>query len=702
MTRRFNGKAIIDEAAARTWSSNDSVFREKLIEWANEIQNDLTSEIPIDYYKFRLKKLLPTQQEIISLKLPKPTAPSVAFAETSTTISYNTTTSGNFVSNSDISYGATSASLAATSSNANETFYANFTSSINGWRGAGTLTGTAVNSATISNGKLDLTGGTNKYVHYDADGNADSQQTLTVEFDVTPNYTGSPASNQFFFNIRKDASSVNNMIDIQHNSGSGLFVTLYNSAGALVSSTNLGAWSPTAGTSYSFSLNVDATTGATRLFIDGTQKGSTITDTYTRDANIGYFAIGVSSAKTELPNFAINDFRVFSTVQHTTTYTPASYVPDYNDAEQTIEVSTGVSIDELNTFTAVTSEPTNTQIGFVLNVDGTDKYWDGSAWSASDGTLAQSNTAAVVSTNGNALLSTTATIKVLAILYNTSEEDTPSITSVTLGDIGLANGDSYKVYTTFVVYDEDLENYIESELGTASSAIAADLTDQDISVSSIDTFDGDTTVNPANVYRRVYMAKLASGETSYAEPFYIGEIQDNTTTTYTISSDATSTITPPSASEIDQISSDHPFFPNGNRWLQKLGSNQLRRFDPDSSTSTSPFAFDYIGPDKIRLYPMLSSTATTAERTLVYHVYRRPHEVFYDVDRDIDLPIVAKKALIEGIVWKAYEYRDRDRAQEKLNNYEEFKAQFKNKINRNRIKPGVVRDVTGDTFGMEV
>jgi len=702
MTRRWNGKALIDEVAARTWSANDTTFRERLIEWSNQIQNDLSSEIPVDYYKFRLKKQLPTNQELISLNVEKPSAPSVDYATTTATISYNSTTSGNFVSNSNIVYGASSATLATTSSNANETFYANFTSSIDGWRGAGTLTGTSVNGATISNGVLDLTGGTNKYVSYNADGNADSQQTLTVEFDVTPNYTGTPASNQFFFNIRKNSTSLHNMIDVQHNATSGIFVTAYNSSAALVFSTNLGAWAPTSGTTYSFSLNVDATTGSTKLFIDGTQFGSTIVSTWTRDSNIEYFALGVSSAKNETPNFSLNDFRVFSTVQRTTTYTPASYVPDYNDAEQTIEVSTGTSIDELYTFTAVTNEPTNTQIGFILDVDGTDKYWDGSAWSASDGSLAQSNTAAVINTNAAALLSTTGTVKVMAVLYNTSEEDTPSITSVTLGDIGLVDGTTYKIYATFVIYDEDMENYIESELGTASAAIVADLTDQDISVTSIDTYDGDATVAPANIYRRIYMAKLTSGETAYGEPLFVAEIQDNSTTTYTITADTTSTITPPSDSEIDQISSDHPFFVSGNRWLSKVDMNAQRRFDPDSSTSTSPYAYDHVGTDKINLYPKLATTATTAQRTLSYWVYRRPHEIFYDVDREIDLPISAKKALIEGIVWLAYEYRDRDRAQEKLRNYEEFKAQFKNKINRTRVRPGVVRDVSGDTFGMEV
>ena len=63
---------------------------------------------------------------------------------------------------------------------------------------------------------------------------------------------------------------------------------------------------------------------------------------------------------------------------------------------------------------------------------------------------------------------------------------------------------------------------------------------------------------------------------------------------------------------------------------------------------------------------------------------------------------MAKKALFEGVIWKAYEFKDRDGKQEKLGNYEEFKKQLKKKLKRQKARPSTVTDVMGDTFGYEV
>lgn len=279
----------------------------------------------------------------------------------------------------------------------------------------------------------------------------------------------------------------------------------------------------------------------------------------------------------------------------------------------------------------------------------------------------------------------------------------PTTPSVALGSGGsLVENSVYKVYTSFLVYDQDLDIYMESEPSVASSELTATASDKTISVSSIDTLDGDTTVSPTNIYRRIYLSVKASGETSFGEPFFIADIEDNTTTVYSITAESSSTVTPPSDSELDQISEDLPFFVSSNRYLTRESKNTIRRFDPDSSTSTTPDIFDYMGTDRIVLYPKLDAASTTAQRTLVYHVYRRPHEIFYDDSLKIDLPIIFKKALIEGVIWKGYEYRDREGAQGKLANYEEFRRQAINKITRQKGRPNTVLDVNGDTFGMSI
>ena len=256
----------------------------------------------------------------------------------------------------------------------------------------------------------------------------------------------------------------------------------------------------------------------------------------------------------------------------------------------------------------------------------------------------------------------------------------------------------YKVLTTFIIWDEQQRNYIESEASSVSGTVTATAANKTIDLTAIDTYDGDTTVKPATIWRRVYLQVSTDSGSTFGEPLFIQDIEDNTTTTLSITAESTSVITPPSDSEIDHMASDNPRNISTGRWLQKQSMDHVQRWDPNGSTGT-PDSFDHIGPTDIFIYPALESTATDAQRTYVYWVHRRPHEIFYDVDREMDLPISAKKALVEGVIWKGYEFRDRDRTEQKLNNYQIFKKEWQNKMTREKTRPGVVRDINGDTYG---
>ena len=63
------------------------------------------------------------------------------------------------------------------------------------------LTGTGVGGAAISGNRLDLAHNDVRYVTYDANLNADMQDVGAIKFKVTPNYSGSPDSNQYFVSI---------------------------------------------------------------------------------------------------------------------------------------------------------------------------------------------------------------------------------------------------------------------------------------------------------------------------------------------------------------------------------------------------------------------------------------------------------------------------------------------------------------------
>ena len=275
-------------------------------------------------------------------------------------------------------------------------------------------------------------------------------------------------------------------------------------------------------------------------------------------------------------------------------------------------------------------------------------------------------------------------------------------TAVIASGGSLTDGSTYKVYVTFVIYDEDLRDYIESEPSPVSAACVADATNKTISLTNLDVLDGGTAVVPKDIYRNLYVATLASGETSYAEPFFHSHIKNNTATTASITSEPTSTVTPPSASEISMISEDEPFFDASNSFLQKRSMNLIRRSTVTDQTSTTPYAFDYVGPTKIFIYPQLSSSATVNQRTISYHVYRRPHEFFYDVDRPVDLPIDFRSVLLQGIVYRVYYQRDRDGKVSEFQKYERMRDDVINRLTRQRGGPGVVHDTLGDVDGWSI
>lgn len=279
---------------------------------------------------------------------------------------------------------------------ADATFYASFNSDINGNWGGGVLTGTSVGGASVSGGNLDLGHEDVRYVEYDADLNADSVQVGCVRMRITPQYSGSPATNQFFVCIGKQTVSQINKIVIYHATSGQLRASLTNSSGVgIVNFSN--AWSPTTGTEYEIEFNWDLTAGALRIFVDGAVHASD-SSTGTRDSNIGLLRIGEEVNPGSAPSdFLVNDILIFSTVQHTTTYTPdwsGIYEAIYVESKVELPAFSYTDVGAIQAFTNLTTTESNSPQQ-VWN----DLYWDGAAWSASDGSFAQSNSVAEIVTN---------------------------------------------------------------------------------------------------------------------------------------------------------------------------------------------------------------------------------------------------------------------------------------------------------------
>ncbi len=284
-------------------------------------------------------------------------------------------------------------------------FGANYSAGIDANWSGGVLTGTATNGAAVVSGKLDLSHFDIRYVEYAGVGNADFLvQTGTLKARVTPAYSGTPTgTHKVFLGVLNVNGSKVNRIQIQHNVGTGqLTVIIAGSNGTDIMNVGMGVWNPTSGTEYEIELNYDVTAGATRLFVDGVQLGTTKTQTGTRSSAISFLRIGAGIAGTSVSNFDIQDVALFSTVQHTAGYTPDYVVPDDKFAETDVILPefAHIGAGSILTLTSlVTTEVGAAKYTIQMNQSGNYLYWDGAAWSTSDGTYAQATSKTDFNTN---------------------------------------------------------------------------------------------------------------------------------------------------------------------------------------------------------------------------------------------------------------------------------------------------------------
>ena len=286
------------------------------------------------------------------------------------------------------------------------TYYAAWTSSINAnWSGipAGSLTVTPEGAAVIDSDGLNLTGyNSATYAVINTTNNIDTTGTGTIEFEITPNYTGTPSNLQQFLSVSAGLGSVDNLINIFQNGGN-LDLQVHNSGGGIAINTGA-AWSPVAGTTYTFTLQY--TSGATTLFIDGVSF-LTSAATYARTA-VGYCAVGSSYLGAGgQPNFWIKNFAWYSTV-----ITPISEVLSptiYLSATAILPLFTYAETGSLQAFTGLATSDIN---GVTYTVNG--MYWNGSAWVSSNGSYSQANSSSIVNLN-IASLTPASTLQINAI-----------------------------------------------------------------------------------------------------------------------------------------------------------------------------------------------------------------------------------------------------------------------------------------------
>lgn len=92
-----------------------------------------------------------------------------------------------------------------------------------------------------------------------------------------------------------------------------------------------------------------------------------------------------------------------------------------------VKTSSGISISSLTSLTETVTKPTNTNIQYVIELNGSPRYWNGSSWATSDLSFTQSNSIATLTSNLSTLTPTNSTARFYAILNTTDEKITPSI-----------------------------------------------------------------------------------------------------------------------------------------------------------------------------------------------------------------------------------------------------------------------------------
>jgi len=345
-------------------------------------------------------------------------------------ITYPFTTPGNYIYDSDKVEIVGGVARLKSQVPPDETFYANYKNNINGTRGKGDLTGIPFGGASVLNEKLDLAHNDNRYVQYDADLNADSQQVGCVNFKVIPNYSGIPTSNEYYFTIFKNTGDVANLISFIHSAAAGnLFISIYDSSAVVKVSINIPAFSPVSGTPYEFELNYDGDTGTTRLFIDGIQQGATNTNTFTRDSSINFLRIGEYYTGTNTSNFFIDDVVIYDTVQHTANYTPQPVSETvYPTTNPTVEMTTGFDLEALEGFIETSTKTGSDEIKYDLKKGNDWTYYSAGNWLVTTGeNYSESNTAGAIDAVKDTFTDTGISSKVKLFLHSANGSTTPEI-----------------------------------------------------------------------------------------------------------------------------------------------------------------------------------------------------------------------------------------------------------------------------------
>lgn len=297
----------------------------------------------------------------------------------------------------------------------------------------GSLTATSSGTSSITSDKLVFSSGSSAYVSYNPLGNFPIGQSYSLKFKYTPGYTTDPVVNQHIFcSARTDTDGAWSLF-INHGGGTknATYHAETNSAIKAYSTVWNGASS---GVENEFLAVTDWTNAVYRLYIDGVLIGSPPTGSSTRDSIGRILRVGQDHDNNagDIANFSIRDLIIYSGVHQSGAYTPGYTLTEtpYLTTDPTIKNTTQVTAASYVSFTTGTTVAGSDAVKYQIEVGGQAKYWNGSAWANSDGTYAQSNTAAEINTNCPTLAA--GATRIVAVLRSADGSTTPALAYASL------------------------------------------------------------------------------------------------------------------------------------------------------------------------------------------------------------------------------------------------------------------------------
>lgn len=278
-------------------------------------------------------------------------------------------------------------------------------------------------------------------------------------------------------------------------------------------------------------------------------------------------------------------------------------------------------------------------------------------------------------------------VKGKKILALDTETHSLEISAPIAPEVELANDGDFEPGSTVSVLVTFVQgNGVESVAGEASEVLTITESQRTISISDIPT-SPESLVTKRNIYLKV----------NDGDYYFHTQIDDNISTTQTISTLTDSLIEPPDYEAIRRIDGS-PFFEEGaaNRLIYR-SNDQLRMLIEGSWTLGQPEYFYPVKDNSISVYPIPS-----LDTEVSFNYFRNPFKTYNSADSSIDLPVNLKPVLKAGVIALGYEYRDRQGQEGKRATYEELLRDSISRMGKSANVEFVIRDVYGNFNGNEV